>query len=241
MYLSTKKALVQYRVLNFGFLNDPTVYKLLNNDSILEIINGIEEISFMNNYVCFEDKLDVKSFITLLDYLVQVFRVYFPTYYAPANAIGEILNANEELTRDYFLANYNDVGKSINKILDIKIYRLLISAFISNAKYVPEIREFLKEHDLELKDINDYSTEELIKIINLLSDLSFCKYGRGQSNALFDSIDYRIKYHYDLLASRNKVKNNEQFEEKAIKQVTQKYIELIKSYNSKRKYLKYFR
>lgn len=121
------------------------------------------------------------------------------------------------------------------------IYKLIISNFIHNAKYVPSIVEALSNLDIPIKEVQEYTLDESRKILQLLSNVAFCQRGRGNVLELFDNIDARLDYFSKSdNYVRNRRRNTEKYKERYINSRIEDYNKMFKTYNSKKKYLKYF-
>ena len=119
------------------------------------------------------------------------------------------------------------------------ISKLIISNFISNAKYIESIRDVLNDLQIHLKLIEDYTSEESMQILQLMSDIAFCQRGCGPIMSLFENMENHLKSYSDMNLSRRR-KSVDDFKKKYIDSRVADYNKLIKSYYSKRKYLKYF-
>ena len=122
-------------------------------------------------------------------------------------------------------------------MLNEKIYKIIISNFISNSKYIPNIKGILAEHNLSLKNINNYSLEETTKIMELLSDIVFSKNSDNKGIILFENINTNIKHNMKKLDYPKLNKYKESF----IEYYIHKYDLVFKDYHTKKKYIKYFK
>ena len=101
------------------------------------------------------------------------------------------------------------------------------------------MKNYLKKQKNLLKEIKEYNLEESLKILNLLSDISFCQRGRGSVMKLFECMDYQLNKYSNMDTTRRK-KSTDDFKKKYIISRVEDYDKMIKSYYSKKSYLKYF-
>lgn len=213
MTLETKKALLKAIILENDFYLDTAVYRLVSFKCLDSIISRINDKSLLFG-INIDNELNANDFISLLNKLIDVFRETFINLQSVEYIFEIIITSNMDLIEDYFFS-YKD--KDNSELINEKICKIIISNFISNCKYISWIEELLKEKNLKLQNVNKYNLEDSLTILELLSDLIFCKRGRCDNIILFESIDKKLK----SLKSRR---------------ANKKY-----DYSNKKKYLKFFK
>ncbi len=241
MNLETKKALLKYRLLrSSGFT--PETYEVLRVGEVDDAINNINEDSLYFDIGTINNQISAEHFLNLLNYLVDTLKLYLYNTKGINFALITIVRCNKDLVYEY-LTLQNKLGndedkKTINKY----IYKIFISNFIYNGKYIDMVTNFLKDNDITIKKIDTYTFEELKTIANLLSDLVFCQMGAGKVYYLF----YNITDELETWLNTPRVKNSKKHNEDEHKQIflesyINSYKEMINAYNVRKKYLKYFR
>ena len=231
MTIESKKELLKYIVLNESFINDKAIiYSLLLRNYFDESISKISDESFIikieNN-----NEISAKQFIYSLNKFIVTIKKYFFNVYNLNILIDKIIEPNIIKINNY-LCSKNLSENEQNEI----IYKILISNFIENIKYIPSIKNFLTEQKIPIKNVDDYNLNESYKILILLSDLVFCQRGLKYYDCIFENINLRIKSYESL----NQNKRQEKYKEKFLPSITQNYDYLFESYQNKKKYLKYF-
>ena len=95
--------------------------------------------------------------------------------------------------------------------------------------------------DIPIKEFKDYNLDESRKIVQFMSDVAFCQRGRGNVLELFDDIGARLDYFAKADDSiRNRKRNIEAYKTRYVESRIADYNKMFKTYNSKKKYLKYF-
>ena len=231
MTIESKKELLKYIVLNESFINDKAIiYSLLLRNYFDESISKISDESFIikieNN-----NEISAKQFIYSLNKFIVTIKKYFFNVYNLNILIDKIIEPNIIKINNY-LCSKNLSENEQNEI----IYKILISNFIENIKYIPSIKNFLTEQKIPIKNVDDYNLNESYKILILLSDLVFCQRGLKYYDCIFESINLILKSYETL----NQNKRQEKYKEKFLPSITQNYDCLFESYQNKKKYLKYF-
>ena len=203
---------------------DPDILILLDTNYINELIykinNVLEKFLIILNLIIIELK---NKFIKLNNDIFLVLEKIIPIN---EFEIIELLFSNIDIK------DCNEYNYYYKK----NVYKILINNFIRNISQFPQIKNLLKKSKIEYKQINDYSYEELTKIINLLSDIVFSSLNINNS-ILFTYFDYEIYNNID----KNDLNNTLINKNKIIKLENKRFNDLLKEYHSKKKYLKYFR
>lgn len=77
--------------------------------------------------------------------------------------------------------------------------------------------------------------------MQFISNIAFCQRGRGNALELFDDIGARLDYFTKAdNPIRNRKKNIEEYKTKYVESRIADYNKMFKTYNSKKKYLRYF-
>lgn len=214
---------------------DPNILILLDTNYINDLIDKINNVIKKNQ----KPNFIMEKFLIILNLIII-----------------ELKNKFIKLNNDIFLVlekiipiNEFEIIELLFSNIDIKdcneynyyykknVYKILINNFIRNISQFPQIKNLLKKSKIEYKQINDYSYEELTKIINLLSDIVFSSLNINNSILLFTYFDYEIYNNID----KNDLNNTLINKNKIIKLENKRFNDLLKEYHSKKKYLKYFR
>lgn len=206
-------------------------------------ISLIDDRSFSFKVETVAEGIPANQFLVNLNNFVRCMKRYFYNIIPLPFCVEEIIDGSKaELTS---LLNYRGARlctfyekREDDTTMEL-ISKLIINNFISNAKYIDSINDLLAEIDVSLKQVGDYTLEESMKILILLSDVTFCQRGRGPVMRLFESMDARLVKYSDMDVSRRK-KSVDDFKKKYIGSCIEDYDKMFKSYNSKKKYLKYF-
>lgn len=236
--MNKKKKMLKEMIVNSNYI-EPVLFGLMRFDFIDFII---EKISFDTLE---ENSIKAENYIELLKYFTERFRHYFFSVGDVEYIIRKIIISNPERIEEYLrIEDPVDIFHK-NKIADYKIYQLIISNFIHNSKHIPYIETLLKEHRINLKEVDNYSYDECYKIVLLLSNIVFCQRNRGIIDYLFESIDFELESRLEELKQRrNRHYKEEQglkLKNKIFNNFVKEYELLFKRYNERKPYLKYFR
>ena len=146
--------------------------------------------------------------------------------------LDKIIDRIDKNTTKY---NKLDSNKFIN------LFQKFIETFTDKFFYL-YIAHFVIEEVIitNFSKIEEYSFEEIKDIFNLLSKLTFCRNGRNVFE-LFNNVDMRLKrYGSNRELSKRKKIQIDKYNDKILNRYIRQYDSIIKSYNSKKKYLKYF-
>ena len=138
MTIESKKELLKYIVLNESFINDKAmIYSLLLRNYFDESISKISDESFIikieNN-----NEISAKQFIYSLNKFIVTIKKYFFNVYNLNILIDKIIEQNIVKINNY-LCSKNLSENEQNEI----IYKILISNFIENIKYISSIKIFI--------------------------------------------------------------------------------------------------
>lgn len=242
MNIDTRKALLLYQIINQSTSYNMEItwlIRILKNE-----IMRIDERSFSYNIEEPDpDYITATRFIKYMDYYVEYMKKYFFNVPCFKNILTDSLKGNKQEIKQLFdIKDGDDYYYKIkdDKNIKEKIFKIMISNFIKNAKYVPSIEVFLNENDIKLKKIEDYSLKESEKIVRLLSDLSFCTRGRG-AFYLFLSIEMNLQEYLEKKAkSKSKKYTLEDRKNMYVNDKIEEYNKIFNSYYKKNKYLRYF-
>lgn len=224
--IESKIDLLQNSILHSQKSYDIVTYRLLQNHNLKNmILNNAKEIN------------DI-SFINLLDRLVNLFRNEFYEINSTEYNMSCIIDSNLNRVEKYLLSNIDIYDNNNIKYIKEQSYKLFISNFINNLRYVGTFKIILDERNIQFKNIDEYSLDECIDIVRLLSDLIFCTKCRNIVSYLFQDIEKDIEYH--LKENNEKKYSDNYYKIKVIDHYKTQYEIIIDSYNSKKEYLKYF-
>lgn len=226
MTIESKINLLQNNILHSEKCYDIVTYRLLQNHNL------------QNTILKNEKEINDKSFIDLLDRLVNLFRNQFYEINSTEYNINCIIDSNINRIENYLLSNIDVYDNNNIKYIKEQSYKLFISNFIHNLRYIDLFENILNERNIKIKDIDNYSLDECTKIVQLLSDFVFCMKGRDIIVYLFQDIEKDIEYH--LKNNEDKKYSDDYHKNIVINHYKIQYERMIDSYNNKKEYLKYF-
>lgn len=244
MKTETKVELLKYMILNHSYDEyEMVIYNLISHKRLRDEVAMIDERSFSFNVDPANEQITAQQFLVNMNSFVRYMKAYFYNI-APFNTcIDYIVDNNKDLLNDLLKVKgvklYSFYDRQDDTTAKELINKLIISNFISNAQYIESIKDVLTDLQLPLKRIEDYTSEESIQILQLMSDIAFCQRGRGPVMSLFENMENHLKGYDNMDLSRRK-KSVDDFRKRYIDSRIADYDKLIKSYYSKRKYLKYF-
>lgn len=242
MSMENKKVILKNIILNSEHCYDMTIYRLLNKDCLDDIINKIDNIPVVSNVDITKVITADEQFIQLLDRLLFCFKDVFFISGSTQYIIETIICTNKSRIKRYLLSKHYLGDNNYIDFFNDSICRIFISNFIQNSKYISLISSLLKKEKIKAKDTDEYTLDEVFKIVTLLSDLVFCSHGRYCVVYLFYNIDYEINNHTEAVNNNRKCKRiKRHYKETLIEHYKDQYELIIKDYIQRKKYLKYFR
>lgn len=243
MKTETKVELLKYLLLHQSYDYDMILYNLIYRRRLNDEVSKIDERTFSFKVDAGDAEITAKQFLVNMNEFIRCMRFYFYNISTLTTSIEDVVDGSKEALSNLLSYRCNNlysypIDKEDSNFKEL-IYKLIISNFISNAKYVDSIKSVLEDIQVPLKKVEEYDLEESCKILNLLSDLAFCQRGRGPVIRLFESMDNRLQSYSEMDVSRRK-KSRDDFKKKYIDSCIEDYDKMIKSYHSKLKYLKYF-
>ncbi len=240
--LKKRKGILRNIALNSNLNFDVTVYYLIKYNNLDKIIMKIDDKPVIINTNPDKTLNSYEQFIYLIHHFVSFFNKYFPTTLYISHYIIDILIATNKKDIEKYLLSKHYIGNGKYKdFFQNSIYRIIVSNFIANAQKLECLQKLLLNENIALKNIKEYSLEEILKIIKLMSEIVFCTNNEFDRLTLFSSIDYDIK---DKIRCNKLKKYNKYSENDLINKTIAFYKEhnetLIKSYLNKKQYLKYF-
>ena len=201
-------------------------------------VKRIDERTFSFDIEPAAGMISAEQFISNMNKFLRCMKTNFFNVPPFQMCVTEIVRNSEHELKD--LLSYTPEDSSDEKLQEL-VNKLIISSFIRNAKYVPFIQEELVKSDIQIKDVQDYNLDESRKILQFMSDVAFCQRGRGNVLELFDDIGTRLDYFAKAdVPIRNKKRNIEAYKTRYVESRILDYNKMFKTYNSKKKYLKYF-
>lgn len=237
----TKAELLRYILLTDKHYYDNMLFEFLSVRYMEKEIEKIDERTFSFGVDAADGLISANQFLTNMNKFVKYMKAYFFNIGPLQTCISDVINGSKQELSN--LLNYKYINSSNDDKLQEYIYKLIISNFINNAKYVSSIKNSLQEIGISIKRVQDYSLEESSKILILLSDIALCQRGRGNVMVLFDNMDSRLRYYDTMdksLRSRKRRCSTDDYKKKYIDSRIADYDKMFKSYNSKKKYLRYF-
>ena len=201
-------------------------------------LERIDERTFSFDIEPAAGMISAEQFISNMNKFLRCMKTNFFNIPPFQMCVTEIVRNSEQELKD--LLSYTAEDSSDGKLEEL-VYKLIISNFIRNAKYVPSIEEELTALDIPIKDVKEYNLDESRKILQFMSDVAFCQRGRGNVLELFDDIGARLDYFAKADDTvRNRKRNIEAYKTRYVESRIADYNKMFKTYNSKKKYLKYF-
>ena len=233
----TKAEMLRYILLHESRLYDNVLFTLLSTRSLMNEVERIDDRTFSFDIEPAAGMISAEQFISNMNMFLRCMKTNFFNIPPFQTCVSEIVsNSNQEL-RNLISCSESSSDEELHEM----IYKLIISNFIHNAKYVPSIVEALSNLDIPIKEVQEYTLYESRKILQLLSNVAFCQRGRGNVLELFDNIEARLDYFSKSdNYVRNRRRNTEKYKERYINSRIEDYNKMFKTYNSKKKYLKYF-
>jgi len=241
MTAEAKKELLKHIILNDRYFHDALAYKLLRYRYFDNIINNISEISLATKLVVEQDKIQANQFLDLLELFIKVVKEKFFNVYNIETLLCIIIQTNKEKVEDYLKSEYKIKDDSTIHLLNNKIYKIIINNFVSNNKYIPMESSLLKEKNINIKPVNEYTYEETTKIIDILSDFVFSQRGRGKYQYLFENMEFNLTNNLIRRKERNKKFDENKYKQEFILRYVSSYDYILKSYKNKQKYIKHFK
>lgn len=201
-------------------------------------VKRIDERTFSFDIDHADGMISVEQFISNMNKFIRCMKTNFFNVPPFQMCVTEIIRNSEQELKD--LLSYTPEDSSDERLQEL-VNKLIISSFIRNAKYVPSIQEELVKLGIQIEDVQDYNLDESCKILQFMSDVAFCQRGRGNVLELFDDIGARLDYFAKADDSiRNRKRNIEAYKTRYVESRIADYNKMFKTYNSKKKYLKYF-
>lgn len=180
-----------------------------------------------------------QQLLHLLDKLINEFDKCFPLQYGQRyDIVGKLLGLN--LTIEYLHSKYYYEDKEYELYYEDMIRKIFITIFYNNLKYNYQLYfDIFSEKRINYTNIDLNKPLHVKKILNILSDLSYCNL-TNDITWLFEDIESHIIRDKNS-SYRKKQKSNKKCEERIIS-INSKYVnKIIENYNMRKKYLKYFR
>ena len=230
--------MLRYILLQESRLYDNVLFTLLSTRSLMNEVERIDERTFSFDIKPADGMISAEQFISNMNKFLRCMKANFFNVPPFQMCVTEIVRNSEQELKD--LLSYTPEDSSDEKLEEL-VYKLIISNFIRNAKYVPSIEEELTALDIPIKEVKEYNLDESRKIVQFMSNLVFCQRGRGNVLELFDDIGARLDYFAKADDPiRNRKRNIEAYKTRYVESRIADYNKMFKTYNSKKKYLKYF-
>ena len=213
---------------------------MISKSTLLDnIIIKIDDVGVPSNVKPNEITSSYKQFIDLLNRFIYWFQENFFYLRLETSAIIEtLIKTNYSMFEKYLLSKHYLGDNNYIDFFKDSIYRIMISNFVKNIKYITEIMKLFKIKKIDIKNINDYTLEEVVKIKSLLSDIVFCSTSSFRCFNLFQDIEYFLNK--KLKEIKLSKKDKERFIYNVINYYQVQYECAFEEYNKKEKYLKYF-
>ena len=142
MTINTKIELLKYKLLHQNFDYEIEIYSLLENVKINDLVSKIDDLSFSFQVEPEKDKITAQHFLICMNELVKYMKFYFYNMLTFQVCLKEIVNGSKKELND--LLNVKET-KYFNNNRE-NVYKLIISNFIKNAKYISSIKNVLEDN-----------------------------------------------------------------------------------------------
>ena len=220
--------------------NGAFIYELFSyNNYLKDILNSTDDKPVKCNV---NDNIVVSSeeqVICLLNRMINRFDKHFPFLHRCRKSLFIDFLGYDETKKFLLSKHYLGDNKYIDFFED-SINRIFVRNFYRNLQYTKDdYIDIFKERKINYKNLSLDKTTHLYKLVNLLSDFTYCQHNSYHINYLFDSIEDRINYHSKAIGRKKTPK--EVWEERIISHHRIHTEEIIKAYNRKKAYLELFK
>ena len=229
--LNTKKQSLKNLILNSDKDYDLVIYRLIDKVSLDFVIPEIDHKNSKNIGKVFISPEE--QFISLLDRLIRLFKNLFLRETLHQELIlTDFINSNEPELKEYLLLNLNINNHDDSKVALQYIYKIFTNSIRKNAKYLQSIQELFTKNKIDLTENN---LNQIVKIEQIISDITKCNNNDYNILYLFINIDYVTnKKQTDL-----KDQNIKDIRKSVIEDFAKKYDILLHYYEKRKNYLKY--
>ena len=239
-----KREVLEKIILESKYPYSMLVYKLVHSNLLKSTIKKIDNIDVPCNVNPNEITSANEQFLQLLDRFITYFNdsFYFLHTYTHL-CIKLIIETNYKDMEKYLLSKHYLGDNDYIPFFNNSIYRMMVANFIRSINISSKLRKLFIQEKIAIKNINDYSLEEIFKINDLLENIVFAN-ARDSFNTiyLFDDISKCI---YNRVKQMKKKKLDKtkilSLEESLNLFYSMKIDSLIEEYFKKKKYIKYFK
>ena len=220
------------------------VYKLVHSDLLKSTIRKIDNIDVPCNVNPNKITSANEQFLQLLDRFITYFNdsFYFLHTYSYL-CIKLIIETNYKKVEKYLLSKHYLGDNDYISFFNNSIYRIIVANFVKSVNISPKLRRLFTQEKIAIKNINDYSLDEILNINDLLVNIVFSNAKNFFNTVyLFDDIPKVIK---DKIKQMEKKKLDKA---KILEQqdgltffYSMQIDSLIEEYLKKKKYIKYFK
>lgn len=167
-----KKQQLEKIILESRYPYSLLVYKLIHQNCFKKTINKIDNIGVPCNVNPKEIVPADEQFIRLLDRFIEFFDNTF--YFLHNDSylyIKRIIETNYKELEKFLLSKHYLGDNDYIDFFDDSIYRIIITNFVKNISFVPNLKKLFINEEIPIKKINRYTLEEVRKIKDLLSDI----------------------------------------------------------------------
>lgn len=169
-------------------------YKLINQGYFKKSINKIDNVGVPSNVKPNEITSADEQFLQLLNRFIEFFDDSF--YFLHSDSIcyiHMIIETNYKELEKYLLSKHYLGDNNYIDFFQDSIYRIIVSNFIKNTVVSKTLKNLFKNNKIPIKDVKDYTLDEILKINDLLSDIVLANAKNTfAAILLFDDIDKNI-------------------------------------------------
>jgi len=184
-----KKSKIQKVVLN-NVSYDADIYRIVTNICMDDIITRISDEEVVSNVDPKEIYSAEEQLVCMLNKFIGYFkRKFYNLYPHHAFNIINLIEQNQESFYKYLSNKYYTGDNDYIRYFEDSINRLSITSFVKNIEYIPELKKFIKKNKIKIKDINDYTFEEVMQISKIISDITLANHNQVALMLLFTDIN----------------------------------------------------
>lgn len=204
---------------------DIGIYRLLDKEYLDPIIDKLDDINVVSNVNSKEVVTSEEQFIGLLNRFILFFKSEFLNIPHAYNYVfEELISNNIDLFTKYLTSKYYLGDNKYNIFFEDSINRLSVANFIKNCSYLDILKKFMIKNGFKIKSIEKYSTEEILAISKLVSNITYAYNNNFHLILLFEDVEGFIR--------KNEVP--EKYKKTLLEGFIRKYEIIISEYNNKK-------
>ena len=150
--------------------------------------------------------------------------------------LEDFFKSNEEIIKEYLSHRVNLSDGLAENIIQDGLCKIFTNSIIENSKYLENTEKFISNVTFNQKKSKNYNSSKLIRLEEVLSDVTECNKSDYNILYLFITIDYYTDLIYSDLDNN---KSYATIQKHVIKKFNKVYDRLLDNYNEKKQFLKY--